>query len=238
MAVAILKGISDVTSCREYMQKQADAHRQHIEESNEHIGEVTGELKQVVANLTENIGEVKSAAGNISELNSTNSDQISGLSEIIGELLTLNEKINEAIQSINTSVAGFSVTTKNVSDIARQINILSINASIEAARAGEAGRGFAVVAHEVGNLAGHSQSAVTEAEQSNQLVFGDIKTVNDILKTVTEKMEDIRGMMAQMSSNINTTLDKGNDINNSMGKVADINNRVEGLVSKVESLLS
>lgn len=238
MAVAILKGISDVTSCREYMQKQADAHRQHIEESNEHIGEVTGELKQVVANLTENIGEVKSAAGNISELNSTNSDQISGLSEIIGELLTLNEKITEAIQSINTSVAGFSVTTKNVSDIARQINILSINASIEAARAGEAGRGFAVVAHEVGNLAGHSQSAVTEAEQSNQLVFGDIKTVNDILKTVTEKMEGIRGMMAQMSSNINTTLDKGNDINNSMGKVADINNRVEGLVSKVESLLS
>ena len=51
-------------------------------------------------------------------------------------------------------------------------------------------------------------------------------------------MEVIRGMMAQMSSNINTTLDKGNDINNSMGKVADINNRVEGLVSKVESLLS
>lgn len=237
MATAILKGITDVSSCRRYMQLQADNHRRHIEEANSSIAEVTGELKQVVANLTENIGEVKAAAGHISELNSTNFDQISGLSDILGELLKLNDNINEAIQSINESVAGFSETTQNVSEIARKINILSINASIEAARAGEAGKGFAVVAHEVGNLAGHSQTAVTEAEESNQLVFGDINTVNTILKTVTEKMDEIRQMMTRVSDNITTTLDKGNDINNSMSKVADINNRVEGLVSKVESLL-
>lgn len=237
MASAILKGVSDVSSCRQYMQLQADNHRRHIEEVNSSIAEVTGELKQVVANLTENIGEVKTAAGNISELNSTNYDQVSGLSDILGELSKLNDNINDAIQSINQSVAGFSETTQNVSEIARKINILSINASIEAARAGEAGKGFAVVAHEVGNLAGHSQTAVTEAEQSNQMVFGDINTVNSILKTVTEKMDEIRQMMTRVSDNITTTLDKGNDINNSMGKVADINDRVEGLVSKVESLL-
>lgn len=237
MATAILKGVSDISSCRQYMQLQADNHRRHIEEENKSIAEVTVELKQVVANLTENIGEVKTAAGHISELNSTNFDQISGLSDILGELLKLNDNINDAIQSINESVAGFSETTQNVSEIARKINILSINASIEAARAGEAGKGFAVVAHEVGNLAGHSQTAVTEAEESNQLVFGDINTVNTILKTVTEKMDEIRQMMTRVSDNITTTLDKGNDINNSMSKVADINNRVEGLVSKVESLL-
>lgn len=237
MATAILKGVSDISSCRQYMQLQADNHRRHIEEENKSIAEVTVELKQVVANLTENIGEVKTAAGHISELNSTNFDQISGLSDILGELLKLNDNINDAIQSINESVAGFSETTQNVSEIARKINILSINASIEAARAGEAGKGFAVVAHEVGNLAGHSQTAVTEAEQSNQMVFGDINTVNTILKTVTEKMDEIRQMMTRVSDNITTTLDKGNDINNSMSKVADINDRVEGLVSRVESLL-
>lgn len=237
MATAILKGVSDISSCRQYMQMLADEHRRHIEEENKSIAEVTVELKQVVANLTENIGEVKTAAGHISELNSTNFGQISGLSDILGELLKLNDNINDAIQSINESVAGFSETTQNVSEIARKINILSINASIEAARAGEAGKGFAVVAHEVGNLAGHSQTAVTEAEESNQLVFGDINTVNTILKTVTEKMDEIRQMMTRVSDNITTTLDKGNDINNSMSKVADINNRVEGLVSKVESLL-
>lgn len=237
MAEAIIKGVSAITSCAQYMQHEADIRRSHIEETNTAIGEVTSELNQVVSQLTQNIGEVKEAVGDISELNSTNHNQILGLSEILDELRCQSEEINAAMESINGSVAGFSETTHDISDIARQINILSINASIEAARAGDAGKGFAVVAQEVGKLANHSQEAVAEAEKSNALVFGDIKTVNDIVASINKKMVEIQKMMNDVRDNISVTMGKGSDISEAMNAVSEINDHVDGLVSKAESML-
>ncbi|MDT2235982.1 methyl-accepting chemotaxis protein [Paenibacillus larvae] len=46
-----------------------------------------------------------------------------------------------------------------ITAIAKQTQLLSLNASIEAARAGEAGRGFAVVAEEVKKLAEQSATS-------------------------------------------------------------------------------
>lgn len=237
MAEAIIKGVSAITSCAQYMQKEADIRRSEIEQTNISIGEVTNELNQVVSQLTENIGEVKEAVGDISQLNNTNHSQVMSLSEILGELRVQSENINAAMKSINSSVSGFSDITGNISDIARQINILSINASIEAARAGQAGKGFAVVAEEVGKLAGHSQEAVAEAQKSNELVFTDIKQVNDIVSKINKNMERIEKMMNEVRDNISVTLDKGNSINSAMTEVSDINRHVDGLVAKAENML-
>ena len=157
---------------------------------------------------------------------------------MIEELRLLSDNINNSMGSINESVSGFSKMTKNISDIARQINILAINASIEAARAGEAGIGFAVVADEVRNLAEHSQTAVTEAEESNALVFSDIDTVNGIVMTISEKMQSILEMVNNMQRNINKTLGRGEDISSAMGDVTDITKRIDGLVARADEVLN
>ena len=238
MAEAILKGVSVPTSCAQYMQLEAKNRSAHILETNTAIGEVTGELNQVVSQLTKNIEEVKTAVDDITDLNTTNHGQIIDLASVLEELQHQSESINAAMEHINGSVEGFSKITKNISDIARQINILSINASIEAARAGDAGKGFAVVAEEVGNLAGHSQAAVAEAEKSNTLVFDDIRAVNNIVSEINQKMEQIRDMMNNVRGNIAETMSKGNDIGDSMSAVTDINTRVDGLVTKAENILN
>lgn len=237
LARAILDGTSTKNSCAQYTLHEADRRRAQIEQTNASISDITAQLSDVVSRLTDSISSVTESTSGITELNSQNHEQAERLSGVVAELRQLTDNINSSMGAINDSVTGFSKMTRNISDIARQINILAINASIEAARAGEYGKGFAVVAEEVRSLAQHSQTAVTEAEASNKLVFSNIDDVNGIVSTINDKMSDILAMMEQMNGNISDTLAKGSDISSAMTGVSGITSTVDSLVSRAGEVL-
>ena len=96
------------------------------------------------------------------------------VAELAGFVQQLPQQITQErhhLDQLVGEVRHLSGITETIRGLARQTEILAINAAIEAARAGEAGRGFGVLAGEVRHLALQSSTAAASIEGTiNQLV--------------------------------------------------------------------
>ncbi|MNW53190.1 Methyl-accepting chemotaxis protein McpC [compost metagenome] len=117
-------------------------------------------------------------------------------------------------------------STRFISDISKQTNLLSLNASIEASRAGEAGRGFAVVASEIRNLADQSR---TSSQDIDEL----LQEINQEMELVSDTTENTGKILAEQSAIVMTTMESISDIIRSIQLILP---QIDGISSSVNEL--
>ena len=189
-----------------------DSHTQSTQGSAQAMGNA---MQTLLASLEEVI--------KLAEQSHTHSE---GSEQAIQHGITTGQDTARAMDEIREATAQMISAVSVIQDIARQTNLLSLNAAIEAAKAGQMGKGFAVVAEEVRKLAERSAQAT---HQINQL----ISATDQALGKGTLTTEATTKALQQIQAHVQESVAMATRIGRSAGEQVRISHEVGSLVGQV-----
>ncbi|MBQ6782237.1 MAG: HAMP domain-containing protein [Treponema sp.] len=245
----------DVTNQGQSVEQTNDAVNsivQNIETLNRNIATQTENVSHSSAAVEEMVANIKS----VTDILEKNQGNVRQLQESAEHGRTAIAKTVELTKQVAEDSAGLIETSTVIQNIARQTNLLAMNAAIEAAHAGDAGRGFAVVADEVRKLAEDSDSQgkkittvlkklrdmIVSVSESSKELQRQFDTIFDHTTTVNTQEGIIKAAMDEQAAGSKQVISAMNEIHAITAEVRDNANEMqEGsktVISQMEKLES
>jgi methyl-accepting chemotaxis protein len=184
--VSVLKGVREVST-----------------RLNEAGVRVSSAAKTVSSGASEQAASGEEVSSSMEEMSSNirqNAQNAQTADSLARKTLEQSREGGQAVAATVTAMKNIAAHIGVIDEIARQTNLLSLNAAIESARAGEYGKGFAVVAAEVRKLAEQSRDAATEIVSITENSVGQAEKTQEILADIVPSMEKTAGLVEEIAS--------------------------------------
>jgi len=155
-------------------------------EKKERISNLANALSQSLEQMSSTVVEM---ANTFQEISGTNSD----IENFIHETKESSKKTDEVL----TFIEG----------IAKQTNLLGLNAAIESARAGEHGKGFGVVSTEIRNLSNSTKESINQIngilnniQKSINEIYERFECSNNLLENQTNELQELTATIEELTA--------------------------------------
>lgn len=213
----------------------------HLGTAQRQMREATEDLLRGFTGILQDLDAIVAPSGNGTSLDARADmlrrceDDLRGLLATFRDFVRSRDEVVGSVRSLSTASSSLGQMAEDVAKLARQTNLLSINAAIEAARAGQSGRGFAVVAAEVRRLS-------TESGDTGKRIGDQVGDFSERMRLTlgqasAHSARDAQAMQAsehtitQVVSTVDTTV---GDLN---ARAAELSARGEAVKAQVEQLM-
>ena len=221
MVKAIYNGINRKENCIHYIKSVAENERDQIDLLRQEEQKNQIRKDKMIKDIVEQFDSLSVGISELSLANETSAGEATDMSKSVSKVSERCAQLNESLKVILDFIDVYKSTSADITGIAGQTNMLSLNASIEAARAGESGRGFAVVAGQIGTLADETKKLITKNNAQADETLPKLKSCIDVIKNLVAEMDSINEKVATIAATTEEIAAQSQGIQKMSNDIAD-----------------